>query len=301
MGVEVDVKKLTLILLIAAACSREEGIAGVASGAPPQDAVAQKSVVLAAEEPAPGRSSPAALVASPAAAPAVPRMIVRTADVKIIVADTSKTVDAVTKSVEGAGGYVSGSNIWREGELLRAKLTLRVPADKLTATLASIRAQAKRVENETISSEDVSQEFVDLGSQVRNLEATEAELLELLKVARVNSKKATDVLEVHEQLTIIRGQIEQARGRMRYLSQVTAMSSIALDVVPDAITKPVVEKGWRPLVVVKDARRALVALLQNIATAAIWFVIYILPILGMLALLIAALVKIGRRSRTREA
>lgn len=273
-------KKLALILWIAAACSREEGIAGVASGAPPLQADAQKPV---------------------AAAPAVPRMIVRTADVKIIVADTSKTVEAVTKSVESAGGYVSGSNIWREGELLRAKLTLRVPADKLTATLASIRAQAKRVENETISSEDVSQEFVDLGSQVRNLEATEAELLELLKVARVNSKKATDVLEVHEQLTIIRGQIEQARGRMRYLSQVTAMSSIALDVVPDAIAKPVVEKGWQPLVVVKDASRALVALLQNIATAAIWFVIYIVPILGMLALLITALVKIGRRSRTREA
>jgi hypothetical protein len=301
MGVEVDVKKLVLILLIAAACSREEGMARSGAPGPPQQADAQKSVVLAAPEPAPGRSMPGGLAEAPDTAPAVPRMIVRTADVKIIVTDTSKTVDAVTKSVESAGGYVSGSNIWREGELLRAKLTLRVPADKLTATLASIRAQAKRVENETISSEDVSQEFVDLGSQVRNLEATEAELLELLKVARVNSKKATDVLEVHEQLTIIRGQIEQARGRMRYLSQVTAMSSIALDVMPDAITKPIVEKGWQPLVVVKDASRALVALLQNLATAAIWFLIYILPILGMLSLLIAGLVKIGRRSRTREA
>ena len=228
-------------------------------------------------------------------------MIVRTADVKIIVADTSKTVDAITKSIEGAGGYVSGSNIWREGELLRAKLTLRVPADKLTATLASIRALAKRVENETIASEDVSQEFVDLESQVRNLEATEAELLELLKVARVNSKKATDVLEVHEQLTMIRGQIEQARGRMRYLSQVTSMSSVALDIVPDAIAQPVVEPGWQPLVVMKDASRALVALLQNVATVAIWFLIYILPILGMLTLAITALIKLARRSRTREA
>jgi hypothetical protein len=278
-------KELIVLMLLAAACSRQEA-RGVAE--PVQADVAARSSASRQDAAAP-------------ATPAMPRMIVRTADVKIIVADTSKTVDAVTKAVESTGGYVSGSNIWREGELLRARLTLRVPADKLTATLASIRAQAKRVENETISSEDVSQELVDLGSQVRNLEATEAELLELLKVARVNSKKATDVLEVHAQLTIIRGQIEQARGRMRYLSQVTAMSSIALDVVPDAITKPVVEKGWQPLVVVKDASRALIALLQNIGTVAIWFVIYIVPILGMLSLLIAALVKIGRRSRTREA
>lgn len=285
-------KKLIPMLLLVGvvACSRSES---AASMAPPKqnDAVAHPMVMAA---------PPAAEPVS-ASAPAMPRMIVRTADVKIIVADTSKTVDAITKSIEGAGGYVSGSNIWREGELLRAKLTLRVPADKLTATLGSIRGLAKRVENETIASEDVSAEFVDLTSQVRNLEATEAELLELLKVARVNSKKATDVLEVHEQLTTIRGEIEQARGRMRYLSQVTSMSSIALEIVPDAIAQPVVEPGWQPLVVMKDASRALVALLQNVATATIWFLIYILPILGALTLAITAIIKLARRSRTREA
>ncbi len=289
-------KILVLMLaLLAAACRGEEGAARSRS-AVATDVAARPAVVAPSES-----EGVAGVPVAVAATPAMPRMIVRTAEVKIVVADTSKTVDAVTKTVEGAGGYVSGSNIWREGELLRARLTLRVPAGKLTTTLSAIRAQAKRVQSETISSEDVSQEFVDLESQVRNLEATEAELLELLKVARVNSKKAADVLEVHNQLTVIRGQIEQARGRLRYVSQVTALSSIALDVVPDAIAQPVVEPGWQPLVVVKDASRALVVLLQNLATAAIWFVIYVAPILGMLALLITAVVKIGRKSRTREA
>lgn len=232
---------------------------------------------------------------------AAPRMIVRTADMRIIVADTTKTVDAVTKSVEAMGGFVSGSNIWREGELLRATLKLRVPADKLTATIASIRGLARRVDTETIASEDVSQEFVDLESQVRNLEATETELRELLVVARKNSRKAADVLEVHEQLTVIRGQIEQARGRMRYLSQVTAMSSIALDVVPDAIAKPVVEPGWQPIVIAKDAVRALVVALQSIATVGIWVLVYVVPIFGMLALVLVAAWKILRRARAREA
>jgi hypothetical protein len=271
------VKKLIPMLLLIAACSREAAVTAPASARDAEQSAASVTK------------------------PAMPRMIVRTADVRIIVADTSKAVAAITKNVEGAGGYVAGSNIWREGELLRAKITLRVPANQLTATLASIRAEAKRVENETITSEDVSQEYVDLESQVRNLEATETELLELLKVARVNSRKASEVLEVHQQLTAIRGQIEQARGRMRYLAQVTAMSSVALDIVPDAIAQPVVQKAWQPLVDVKDASRALVALLQNVATAIIWLVILVLPIGVMLALLITAIVKIGRRSRTREA
>jgi hypothetical protein len=237
---------------------------------------------------------PAGVEAAPAT---VPRMIVRTAEMRIVVADTTKAVDAVTKSVEAMGGFVSGSNIWREGELLRATLKLRVPSDKLTSTLSSIRALARRVDNETIASEDVSQEYVDLESQVRNLEATETELRELLIVARKNSRKAADVLEVHEQLTLIRGQIEQAKGRMRYLSQVTALSQISLEVMPDAITQPVVEAGWQPLVIAKDAVRALVGALQSMATVAIWVLVYVLPIFGMLALLIVALWKIARRSR----
>src|SRR5688500_11274289 len=129
----------------------------------------------------------------------VPRMIVRTADVRIVVTDTTKAVNAVTSSIESQGGYVSGSQIWREGELLRAKLTLRVPADKLTAALSAIRGVAKRVENETISSEDVSQEYVDLKSQLRNLEAAEIELRELMTAVRKNARKANEVLEIHNQ------------------------------------------------------------------------------------------------------
>jgi hypothetical protein len=284
---EETLRKLIPILILVLACSKQES-----RGASTVDRTSAAPIMAA--------DSAQARVAE-SASPAMPRMIVRTADVKIVVADTAKSIEAITKSAEAAGGYVSGSNIWRDGELLRAKLTLRVPADKLTATLAAIRNVAKRVENETVASEDVSQEFVDLESRVRNLEATEAELRELLTVARVSSKKAADVLEVHAQLSVVRGEIEQARGRMRYLSQVTSMSAISLEVMPDAIAKPVVEPGWRPLVVARDASRALIALLQGVGTGTIWFLIYFVPVLGMLSLLIAALVKLSRRVRPREA
>ena len=234
-----------------------------------------KSVAADVPQSRAGESAPAALAAIPA--PATPRMIVRSAQMRIVVGDTTKTVDAVTKAVEAMGGFVAGSNVWREGELMRATLTLRVPSDKLTAALASIRGLARRVDNETIASEDVSQEYVDLGSTVRNLEATEAELRELLIVARKNSRKAADVLEVHEQLTVIRGQIEQA------------------------IAQPVVEPGWQPLVVAKNAVRALVGSLQSMATVAIWLLVYVVPVFGMLALVIVALWKLARRTaRARE-
>lgn len=233
--------------------------------------------------------------------PQLQPMIVRTASVKIIVEDTSKAVDAVTKTVEAQGGYVSGSHVWRDGELLRATLTLRVPSVKLTAALASIRGIAKRVENETISSEEVTQEYVDLESQLRNLEATEAELRQLMTDIRKNARRAAEVMEMHQQITAIHAEIERTKGRMRYLSQVAAMSNVSLEIVPDFIAQPVIEPGWQPVVIVKDASRALVGVLQSVATAAIWVLIYIVPIVGMLLLVTMVLWKVYRRARTRAA
>jgi hypothetical protein len=286
--VEEIVRKLIalLIIVLAFACKKEEApvAADTAIAQPkPADVAAQQSGVVA-NDVAAGKS-------------AFPRMIVRTANVKIIVADTAKTVDAVTQAVEAQGGYVAGSHIWRDGELLRATLTLRVPSDKLTPTLTAIRTFAKRVENETISSEDVSQEYVDLESQLRNLEATEAELRELMTGIRKNAKKAQEVLEIHQQITAIRAQIEQIKGRMRYLGQVTSMSAVSLEVEPDFIAQPVVQPGWQPVVIVKDASRALVHVLQSIATTIIWVLIYIAPILGMLILALALVWKVVRRQR----
>jgi len=275
--VQVSVKKTLLVLaLLALSCKKEAAsfASNDARTAAPQSAA---------------RGGAAASTASTAA---TTPMIVRTAQMHILVADTSKTIDAVTKQVEGAGGYVADSNVWRDGDLLRATLTLRVPSDKLNASLASLRRLARRVERESVNSQDVTQEYVDLESQVRNLEATEVELRELLKTARVNSNKAADILEVHQQLTTVRGQIEQAKGRMRYLSQVTSMSTVNLDITPDALAP-----GWHPLREARDATSALVALMQKLGTVAIWFVIYVLPVLVILGLILYGFVRILRRSR----
>lgn len=74
----------------------------------------------------------------------------RRAMMRIAVDDPIEAVEAVTASAEAAGGELAAAEIWREGEQLRARLTLRVPPERLTETLASIRRVASRVESESI-------------------------------------------------------------------------------------------------------------------------------------------------------
>lgn len=217
---------------------------------------------------------------------ALQRMIIRSANISMIVDDTAGSIDRITAAAESVGGYVSDSKVWRDGEQLRGSITLRVPSDRLSAALAVVRRLAVRINSETIGSQDATQEYVDLESQLRNLEVTEVELRQLMTTIRQNSKKASEVLEIYQQLSTIRSQIEQIKGRMRYLSQMTSFASMQIDLVPNALAKPVVEPGWQPLVIVKDASRSLVEALQSFAAAVIWLGIYILPILLILGFIV---------------
>lgn len=279
-------KMLLAALLIVAACKKETAapLYEVNAPAPPH---AADSVAVVAQRARAG--APAAAV-SPAAqnAKASDRMIMRTANVTLVVRDTGAAMDRITAAVEQSGGYVSGSNVWRDGEQTRGKLALRIPNAALSSTLARIRALGVRVESEAITTDEVTQEYVDLGSQLRNLEAAENELRELMTTIRVNSKKASEVLEMYQELSSIRGQIEQTRGRMRYLEQMTAYATINVELVPDAVTRPVVEAGWQPLAIAKDAARALTNVLKACAAATIWLVVYVVPVVLIVAIALLA-------------
>ena len=270
-------KTVLLFLVLVAACKKSE----MASPLPSfrDEKVATRNAAAQTVASAVPSEAPVSTAAP------IDRMIIRTATISLIVRDTAKSVDAITSAVERSGGYVSASNVWREGDVLHAKVTMRVPNTRLGASMAAIRAAGIRVQSETVSSEEVTQEYVDLASQVRNGEATEEELRQLLVTVRERAKKAADILEVHEHLVAIRGQIEQAKGRMRYLEQMTAFATINVELTPDAVSTPAIEPGW-----------------QALATAAIWFAIYLLPVLIFIALavligwkLLAAISKSSRR------
>jgi hypothetical protein len=242
-------------------------------------------------------------VAAPAQAPqapTIPRIVIRNAQMTLIVADAAPVAGKLSALAVSAGGYVAESKQWRENEQLRATLTLRVPAQRLDDTLAAARKLATRVESENLDANDVTQEYVDLDAQVRNLEAAEIEMRQLMTTVRERMKKAEDILEVYQHLTELRGQIEQAKGRMRYLSQLAALATIKIELVPDAIAKPVVAPGWQPLASVRNASRVLISTLQALATAAIWIVIYILPVALLVALVVLVIRAVVRALRARR-
>jgi hypothetical protein len=252
------------------------------------------------------RAMPAAQATNAPAAPAAPgesqqqaqreRLIIRNADLTIIVKNTDEQLAALTKMAAQYGGFVVSSGTSKVGTETQGQITFRVDAKNFDVTLADIRKLAVDVRSENVRGEDVTAEYVDLEAQLGNLDAAEAQLQKIMEEAT----KTEDVLNVYARLTEIRGQIEQIKGRMKYLSQSAALSTINVTLIPDALAQPVEVGGWRVEGVVKNAVEALIAAVQGLVSIAIWLVIVALPILLVVLLPIVGLIWVIGRLQKRK-
>lgn len=160
--------------------------------------------------------------------PSVPRKIIRTATVELVVDDFGsaeqafKQLLALHKDAYIAQADVSGSagsprhGLWR----------IRVPLaefDGFVAALAGLGMPRKNA----IDSQDVTEEFYDLEARTKNKKVEETRLLAHLEKS---TGKLEDILKVEREISRVRGEIEQQEGRLRLLSNVTALTTVTLSI-----------------------------------------------------------------------
>jgi PKD repeat protein len=150
------------------------------------------------------------------------RRVVRTGNIELVVSDVAASLDNITKLAADFGGYVVTSQKWKEGERNIGTISIRVLAENYDKAIVGLRAMAMSIISESTSSQDVTEEYTDLDSRVKNLEATEAQLLKIMESAT----KTEDILSIQREITNVRGEIEQAKGRMQYLQRTSSTSLI---------------------------------------------------------------------------
>ena len=236
------------------------------------------------------------------------RLVIREAQLQIVVADPFKALDAISKLATDMGGYVVTSNSYKVslengGQAPEANITLRVKAEDLDNALAAIKKLVKNpdtdVLSENVTGQDVTKDYTDLQSRLKNLQSAEAQLREIM----VSATKPEDVLAVFNQLTQVREQIDVIQGQINYYQEAAALSSISVQIKAEATVKPLTVAGWQPAGVARDALQTTLNGLKTVANAAIWLVLFVLPI-GLvifipLRLLWAGIQRLRRRSKTR--
>src|SRR5262249_2995000 len=147
------------------------------------------------------------------------RKIVQTATISMQVKDVAGASDQIGLIAGSAGGYVAASKFSSSGDQQLATVTIKVPADKYQNVLSQIRKLGAKIDTDASNASDVTEEYTDLSAQLRNLQATEAQLLTFLGQAR----NITEVLQVQDRLNSVRNDIERTKGRINLLDKLSDM------------------------------------------------------------------------------
>ena len=229
------------------------------------------------------------------------RMVIKNADLSIVAEDPAQSMVDIGTMAESMGGFVVESYLYQQTldggmQVPHATITVRVPVGKLDEALAQIKAGAVEVESANVSGQDVTSDYTDLSSRLKNLEAAESQLQEIMDEA----KRTEDVLNIFNELVAVREQIEVIKGQMEYYEESAALSKISVNITADEAVQPIQVGGWQPSGVAKDAIEALIKTIQFLVNIGIWFVLCVLPIGLLIGVPLFFVVRAVSRARRRR-
>jgi hypothetical protein len=236
--------------------ARAESVESVSDAPAPQAAPASV-MSMSARSATPSAPSPRAPVAAKSAggvtsAPAVAKkggdeggkkddaqnpafLIMYTGDVSMVVDDgkASATIDKIVDVAESEGGHLSG----RKDQSVQ----VRIPSAHFREALSKV-SELGDVVHQSVTAEDVSEEYHDAEVRLSNLKATRQRLQDFLaKAPNVN-----DMLTLERELERVSMDIDRIEGRMRYLREHAAFSTLTVALSSRPKAQPLVGTGSPP-------------------------------------------------------
>ncbi len=251
-------------------------VAGCAKKEEPPPGDGRRAAAAASREASPAAADKQAPSQSPAPVPAQRKIIV-THDISVEVRDFAKAYEAVSRMAEPLGGYNTEAHLDRAADgTHRGRVAMRVPPQRVGGLLDAVRSLGTVV-SEGTKGEDVTEQYYDLETRLRNAKAAEKRLVELLGG---RTGKLADVLAVERELTRVRGDVESMEARKRNMELLTSMTTIVVELSEPHRAVPAARRVWEPL---RTAFGDGLAILAVSLRYAIIVVVGSIPWLGILA------------------
>lgn len=160
------------------------------------------------------------------------RKVIYTADLQVEVESYQEITEHIQKETERLGGYIVESNLYNDSDGRSGQITVRIPQEDFRTFIEIVEKGSTRVVEQTVSGQDVTEEFVDLESRMKSKRQVEERLLEFL----TNAEKTEDLLKISNDLADIQEEIETLIGRMNYLQDKTDFSTVTIRIYENNVT-----------------------------------------------------------------
>jgi hypothetical protein len=155
------------------------------------------------------------------------RMVELQAQLTVQVDDPKSTSSEITTLTSSLGGYVAESSFYDSWST--SDIVLRVPQANFTLALKQLAALGK-VESQSISGDDITEQYVNMQAQLSAYKAEELTLLRILN----NSNTVTDALATENAIRDVRAQIDQIEGTLRVMDRLVNFATVNIQLTQPA-------------------------------------------------------------------
>lgn len=153
------------------------------------------------------------------------RKIIKEGEISFGTADIRETREAISQAVNETGAYVSKENQFDHDGKLSYKMVIRVPANRFDFLLSRLSQHADKLDRKNINLLDVTEEYVDIEARLQSKRELENRFKEILKKANT----VEDILKTEKEIGAIRLEIDLIEGRLRYLKDSIAYSTLTVE------------------------------------------------------------------------
>jgi len=155
----------------------------------------------------------------------IPQKIIKNASLRFETNDLEKTFNQIQTAIKENKGNVQNDYQEKNYHNISRNITVRVPSQNFDSFLEAISKGVSYFDEKSISSENVTEEFIDINSRLNTKRKLEARYLEILQKAN----KISEILEIEKQISTIREEIEAKEGRLKYLENRVSESTVTIN------------------------------------------------------------------------
>ena len=199
------------------------------------------------------------------------KRVIKTGTIDMRVNSVEKAISEIRAIAQTHGGNEMSSDFSKNGTYKNGYIIIKVPVNQYVETFEQIKRIAPLVTHESSQAQDVTAQFIDLESRLKNKKEHEDRLRTFFDKA----DNVTELIQVERELARVRTEVEQMEGQLKYLKDQTQYSTIHTSLMEDS--NIVVSDSWRPLQVMKDSFNTLIEKSTTLLNTVIRFTITSLP------------------------
>lgn len=152
------------------------------------------------------------------------KKMIKTADITLLVNNYDSFDNALHRQLAQFGAYISQEKQTGSGIGVENDVTIKVPVHQFEQVLNSFTGKGVVVKNKEVSATEVTAEVLDTKARHEAKKLVRERYMELMGKAG----KMKDVLTIQQELNTLQGNIEATQGRINYLENEAAYSTIHL-------------------------------------------------------------------------